>query len=110
VCAECAAYAADVAGLTERLRAAELVPAPAGLFAPRVRRRVAAPLAAAAASLVIAAATGASFVLGQVVGRGAGSGPVPATTASAAPGDPGVLAMLQAERNGRGQSGRVIAL
>jgi hypothetical protein len=46
----------------------------------------------------------------DVVGRGAGSGPVPATTASAAPGDPGVLAMLQAERNGRGQSGRVIAL
>lgn len=111
ICAECLAYAADVSGATAHLRAADLEPAPAGLFAPRVRqRRVAAPFAAAAASLVIAAATGASFLLGQVVGRGAGGGPAPTTTASAAPGDPGVLAMLQAERNGRGQSGRVIAL
>lgn len=109
VCADCRAHAADVAGATEGLRAAALEPAPAGLFEPRVRRRLAGPVAAAAASLVIAAATGASFVLGQVVGRGADARPVSTTTASAGL-DPGVLAMLQAERNGRGRSGRVIAL
>lgn len=109
VCAECRAYAARAAGATEALRAAELDPAPAGLFEPRGRRRVAAPAAAAAASLVIAAATGASFLLGQAVGRGADARPASTTTASAGL-DPGVLAMLQAERNGRGQRGRVIPL
>ena len=62
-CAACSAFAAEVAGVAEELRAASLEPAPAGLFVAHRRRRIAAPVAAAAATLVIAVAAGASCVL-----------------------------------------------
>jgi predicted anti-sigma-YlaC factor YlaD len=108
-CAACRAFAAGVTAAALELRTAEPVPAPERLFVPH-RRRVAAPFAAAAATLLIAAATGASFLVGHLLGARAGHSPAIATTAGPTTGlDPGLVAMLR-DQGSRSQTGRVIAL
>jgi anti-sigma factor RsiW len=108
-CAACRAFAAGASAVSLELRSADLVPAPAGLFVPH-RRRVAPPFAAAAATLLIALATGSSFLVGHLLGAHSGPAPVAATTAASTTGiDPGIVAMLN-ERGPRVQTGRVIAL
>jgi hypothetical protein len=108
-CDACRAFAGGTTAVALELRTAEPVAAPADLFVPH-RRRVAPPLVAAAATLLIALATGSSFLVGHLLGARAGHSPTPVTTASAATGiDPGIVAMLR-ERDGHAQTGRVIAL
>jgi len=108
-CAGCRAFAAGTSAVTLELRTAEPVAAPAELFVAH-RRRVASPLVAVAATLLIALATGSSFLVGHLLGARAGHSPAPTTTAAAATGiDPGIVAML-GERAGHAQTGRVIAL
>ena len=110
-CPSCRAFANGASTVALELRNAEPVPAPAELFVPR-RRRVAAPLAASAAALLVAVATGSSFLVGQVLGSHSGGRPAtPATTAASPTGiDPGMVAMLRAEVGSRAETGRVIAL
>jgi predicted anti-sigma-YlaC factor YlaD len=110
-CAPCRAFAADVAGLGAALRNSALEPAPAGLFvANRRPRRIAAPVAVAAATLVVAVAAGASFFVGELVG-GHGSTPTLRTaTAAQKKLDPGLVAMLGGTARPRAQTGKVIAL
>jgi len=109
-CAACRAFAAESTALTGRLRHAVLEPAPAELFVPH-RRRVGVPFAAAAATLVVAAATGSSFFLGELVGgRGTSGGLRSSTGLVSSPTDPALLAMLHTARLPRPQTGRVIAL
>ena len=68
-CGECRAFAAEASALAQALRTADLEPVPGTLFTPVAGRRprVAAPLAAAVASLVIAAAAGSSALIGRLV-------------------------------------------
>jgi len=107
-CPACRAFAAGVSAVALELRTAEPVAVPEGIFVPH-RRRVAAPLAGVAAALLIAAATGSSFLVGHLLGARAGHTPTRATTAAQTTGlDPGLVAMLR-ERD-RAQTGRVIAL
>lgn len=109
-CGPCAEFAAGAEEVARRLRVAALEPAPDELFLPR-RRRIAAPYAAAAATFLIAAATGSSFLVGHLLGARSGRTPAPATTAAAATGvDPSIVAMLRNHPGGRAQTGRVIAL
>ena len=108
-CAACRAFAAGTTAVALELRTAEPVAAPAELFVPH-RRRVAPPLAAAAATLLIALATGSSFLVGHLLATRAGHAAAPATTASAVSGiDPGIVAMLRVHA-AQTQTGRVIAL
>lgn len=110
-CADCRAFAADVAALADELRAGTLEPAPAALFVPqRRRRRVAAPLAAAAATLVVAVAAGASFFMGELVGGHATGQPARTATAAQTKLDPGLVAMLRGDAHPRARTGKVIAL
>jgi predicted anti-sigma-YlaC factor YlaD len=109
-CAACRAWAAGATAVALELRTAEPVPAPDAVFVPHRRRRVAAPLAGVAAALLIAAATGSSFLVGHLVGARAGHAPTRSTTAASTTGlDPGLVAMLN-ETAGRSQTGRVVAL
>src|SRR3954471_12767304 len=108
-CDGCRAFAAGTTAVTLELRTADPVAAPGELFVAH-RRRVAPPLVAAAATLLIALATGSSFLVGHLLGARAGHTPSAATTASARTGiDPGIVAMLR-ERGAHSQTGRVIAL
>lgn len=112
-CPACRAWATGATAVALELRTAEPLPAPEAVFVPR-RRRVAVPLAGAAAALLIAAATGSSFLVGHLVGARSGHAPSAAasrsTTAASMTGlDPGLVAMLN-EHDGRSQTGRVIAL
>jgi predicted anti-sigma-YlaC factor YlaD len=112
-CADCAAFAASIAGATGTLRGAPLEPLPAAaLFTPRRRRRRPHLVAVAAASLVVAAAAGSSFLLGQQLGgRGGSTAPPVRAAVTAAPAfDPGLLAMLRGERGWLNQNRRAIAL
>lgn len=110
-CAACRAVAAELAGLAAGLRAAALEPAPAAMFvAERRRRRVGAPFAVAAATLVVAVAAGASFFMGELVGGHASNQPVRTATAAEIRLDPGLVAMLRGNVRPRAQTGRVIAL
>jgi predicted anti-sigma-YlaC factor YlaD len=111
-CAECAAFAASLAGATGVLRGAALEQAPPGLFVPRSRRRRPHLVAVAAASLVVAAAAGTSFLVGQQLGGRAGSAkPLVRGAVTAAPSiDPGLVAMLRIERGGLNQNRRAIAV
>jgi hypothetical protein len=95
-CAVCSAFAGEVAATAAVLRAAPLDPAPAGLFV-RGRRRVAVPVAAVAATLVIAVTAATSFFVGQQLGERSGGSPAAATTVltSSVRLDPGLIAMLQ---------------
>jgi predicted anti-sigma-YlaC factor YlaD len=109
-CPSCRAFAAGASAVALELRTAEPVPAPAELFVPR-RRRVAAPLAASAAALLVALATGSSFLVGQLLGAHSGGGRAPATTAASPTGvDPAMVAMLRDRGGSRSETGRVIAL
>lgn len=96
-CAACSAFAGQVAATAAVLRAAPLDPAPAGLFFVRGRRRVAVPVAAVAATIVIAVTAATSFFVGQQLGERSGGTPVAVTTTdtSAKRLDPGLVAMLQ---------------
>ena len=108
-CGACRAFAAGASAVALELRTAEPVAAPAGLFVPH-RRRVAPPLAAAAATLLVALATGSSFLVGHLLGARSGHAPAAATAVASTTGiDPGIVAMLR-EQGGRAQTGRVIAL
>ena len=112
-CAACRAFVAGTTAVALELRTAEPVAAPEGIFVPH-RRRLAAPLAGVAAAVLIAAATGSSFLVGHLVGARAGHAPARSTTAARTTTgttglDPGLVAMLN-ERGGRSQTGRVIAL
>jgi predicted anti-sigma-YlaC factor YlaD len=111
-CAECAGFAASIAGATAQLRAAPLEPAPAAVFVPRARRRRPHLVAVAAASIVVAAAAGTSFVLGQQLGgRGGSTTPLVRGAVTAAPQiDPGLVAMLRSERGWLNQNRRAVAL
>jgi len=81
-CAECRAYAGELAALTAELRSAPLERAGIEVFAPRSRRVPAFRLQTAAAAVaLIAVAAGSSFALGRTLGGGASS---PALTATAA--------------------------
>jgi predicted anti-sigma-YlaC factor YlaD len=109
-CPSCRAFAAGSSAVTLELRTAEPVPAPAELFVAH-RRRIAAPLAASAAALLVAIATGSSFLVGQLLGAHSGRGPAPATTAASPTGvDPAMVAMLRDRGGSRSETGRVIAL
>jgi predicted anti-sigma-YlaC factor YlaD len=96
-CAACTAFA-DHAGATAAvLRTAPLDPAPAGLFV-RGRRRTAMPVAAFAATIVIAVTAATSFFVGRQLGERSGGTPAAASTTvstGAALPDPGLIAMLQ---------------
>jgi predicted anti-sigma-YlaC factor YlaD len=111
-CAECAVFAASIGGATARLRAAPLEPVPAAVFTPRTRRRRPHLVAVAAASLVVAAAAGTSFVLGQQLGGRPGSTtPLVRGSVTAAPQiDPGLVAMLRSQRGWLNQNRRAVAL
>src|SRR2546423_8451653 len=107
-CPACRAFAAAASAVALELRTADPVPAPAELFVPR-RRRAAASLAAVAATLLIAVASGSSFLVGHLLGARAGSAPAPATTApSTTGGHPGMVAMPTHTRTPP-QTGRAIA-
>jgi hypothetical protein len=95
-CAACSAFAAQLAATAAVLRAAPLDPAPAGLFVSG-RRRAAVPVAAVAATIVIAVTAATSFFVGQQLGgRGAGRPAAATTTFTASTRlDPGLVAMLQ---------------
>jgi len=95
-CAACSAFAGQVGATAALLRRAPLDPAPAGLFV-RGRRRTAVPVAAVAATIVIAVTAATSFFVGQQLGERSGGGQLAATTvlSSSARLDPGLIAMLQ---------------
>jgi predicted anti-sigma-YlaC factor YlaD len=109
-CAVCAAFAAEIAAGAAVLRSAPLEPAPA-VFVPH-RRRVPLALTAAVASLVVAAAAGTSFVVGQHFGaQAAGRTVEPLQAVVAGPRiDPGLLAMLRGLASGPASSHHAIAL
>lgn len=67
-CADCRAYAAEVAAIAALLRAAPLDRPGAPMFVPRHRRPVVRMYTAAAAVVLLAAATGSSFALGRAIG------------------------------------------
>jgi predicted anti-sigma-YlaC factor YlaD len=66
-CAECRAYAGEIAELAQRLRFAALEQVPAPMFIPSRHRLLVRGQVAAAAVLVLLA-TGSSFVVGQLLG------------------------------------------
>jgi len=66
-CAGCRRYAAEIAELAETLRFASLEPVTLPLFVAR-RRRPHVRLQVAAAAVFLAAATGGSFAIGQMLG------------------------------------------
>lgn len=97
-CSACARFAAEAAGLVRELRTAALVPAPAAPFVPRERYRVRVSFAAAAAVMLVSAASGSLFLVGRLVGStSSGSQPPPAVTALRQPGgvEIGNIAMLR---------------
>jgi predicted anti-sigma-YlaC factor YlaD len=107
-CSECAGFAIEAAGLARALRAAALDPAPADLFVTHRHRRVGGPIAVAAATLVVALATGSSFFMGELVGGHAVTGQS-ATTATGQL-DTGLVAMLHGNSRPQVRTGRVVAL
>lgn len=96
-CTACTRFAAEAAGLVRELRTAALVPTRAAPFVPGKRYRVRVPLAAAAAVVLMAAASGSLFLVGRLVGTTSGSHAPPAITAPRQPGglEIGNLAMLR---------------
>ena len=66
-CSECRAYTAEIAELAGTLRFASLEPVTVPLFVPS-RRRPLVRSQVAAAAVVLAAATGGSFAVGQMLG------------------------------------------
>jgi predicted anti-sigma-YlaC factor YlaD len=79
-CAECRAYAGELAALTAGLRDAPLKRPEIEIFAPRSRRvPTFRAQAAAAAVALIAVAAGSSFALGRALGGSPGSRPTAAT-------------------------------
>ena len=112
VCAECRAFAAAISTAAEKLRKTPLEAAPAGLFVQR-RRHAVRPrfVGAAAATLLVAAAAGSSFLLGQRVGA---HGPTQVRTVLAAEGpshhNPALVAMLRVHRAWPSQNRRAVAL
>lgn len=66
-CTECRMYAASIAELAGTLRFASLEPVTVRLFEPR-RRRPHVRVRVAAAAVVLAAATGGSFAIGEMLG------------------------------------------
>jgi anti-sigma factor RsiW len=66
-CEECLTYAAEIAEIAGRLRFASLEPVKVPLFVPR-KRRPHLRVQVAAAAVVVAAAVGSSFAVGQVLG------------------------------------------
>ena len=111
VCAECRAFAEQIAAATAQVRETPLEAAPAEVFVARrrsfVRPRVA---TAAAAAVLVAAAAGSSFLLGQPVGaRGVGH-VRPVVTAAGPKVDPALVAMLRGQRAYPKQNRRAVAL
>jgi predicted anti-sigma-YlaC factor YlaD len=89
-CAECRAYALDVAAIAALVQAAPLEQPSRPVFGParrRQRRPVVRLQLAAAAVLLLAAVTGSSFALGRALG---GHGPV---TVTATAGSADVLSL-----------------
>lgn len=81
-CAECRAYAGELAALTAELQAAPLERPGIEVFTPRSRRVPAFRLQTAAAAVaLIAVAAGSSFALGRMLGSGGPSVPPAATAA-----------------------------
>jgi anti-sigma factor RsiW len=66
-CADCEAYAREIAEVAQHLRFASLEPVPAPMFVPSRHRPVVRVQVAAAAVLVLLA-TGSSFAIGQLLG------------------------------------------
>jgi predicted anti-sigma-YlaC factor YlaD len=95
-CAECRTYAAEIAELAETLRFASLEPVTVPFFVPS-RRRPRVRLQVAAAALFLAAATGGSFAIGQMLGSQ--ESPPPATVGTtltlASAATPDVLGTLR---------------
>lgn len=82
-CADCRAYARDIAAITLELRSAPLEQMRVQTFVPRPKRASGLRLQAAAAAAVafVAAVAGTSFAIGRAVGTG---GQKPTFTATAA--------------------------
>src|SRR4051812_29978039 len=66
-CAECAAFAAAIGGVSRELRRAPLEAAPAAALVPR-RRRTRPRLAAVAAAGLVVGGAGSAFLVGQQLG------------------------------------------
>jgi predicted anti-sigma-YlaC factor YlaD len=66
-CAECRAYADEIAQLAHHLRFAALEQVPAPVFVPS-RRRPLVSVQVAAAALLVVVATGSSFAVGRLLG------------------------------------------
>ncbi len=67
-CAECRAFLAEISSVARQLRGADLEVAPPMFVPAAPRRRVAMPVAAAAATVAVAIAAGSSFLVGRQVG------------------------------------------
>ena len=112
VCAECREFAERITAVAARIRETPAEAAPAQVFVAH-RRSFVRPRAAtaAAATLLVAAATGASFFLGQQLGaRGAANVRTVVLTAGPNHADPGLMAMLQGRRSWPSQNRRAVAL
>jgi anti-sigma factor RsiW len=98
-CPACSRFAADAARTTQVLRDTPLVTAPLAPFVARRRYPVRVPFAAAAAVMLIAATSGSLFLAGRFLGgAGASAGRMPpAITAPRQPGglEIGDIAMLR---------------
>lgn len=96
-CPECSRFAADAARTTEVLRGAPLVTAPLAPFVARRRYPLRVPFAAAAAVVLIAATSGSLFLVGRFLGGASAGRMPPAITAPRQPGglEIGDIAMLR---------------
>jgi predicted anti-sigma-YlaC factor YlaD len=115
-CADCRAYAAEVAAIAALLRAAPLDQPGAPMFAPRHRRPVVRVHAAMAAAVLLAAAIGSSFALGRAIGghravTATATGPAEILSLRADSTQQHLLAMISRFGSaGRPNVGRAIAL
>lgn len=101
-CTECEAYAVEIAAAAAALRSTPLEQPEMPLFVAR-RRRPLIRVHVAAAALAVAAVTGSSFAVGQMLGS-RGSRPtatVGTTVARSANAQPELVGMLRRHRPGR---------
>jgi predicted anti-sigma-YlaC factor YlaD len=108
-CPECRAFATSAGALAVALRGAELEQPSRPVFAQR-RRRPALRLNAVAAAATIVLAAASSFAVGQLVGseRGGPSATVGSTVSARSSQRPQVLGMLRRVRPGRMSGSEVI--